>query len=81
MSATTLEQEIISLVQRMDDVQRQQVLDYMHALTRPKGEPGWQVMQHAREIGFSTEDLREMENAIEEWCERIDDFPEVHFDE
>jgi len=75
----TLEQEIIEAVHKLTDEQKQQVLNIVRGLGRPEGEPGWRIVQHAREIGFSHEDLAEMSQAIEEWCERVDDFPEVNF--
>jgi hypothetical protein len=80
MTEITLEQEIMDAVQHMNLEQQRMVLDYAHSITRPRGTPGKLAVQYAEEIGFSSEDLREMEQAIEEWCERVDDFPEVDLD-
>jgi hypothetical protein len=79
MSDISLEQEIIEAVHKLNDAQKQHILEIARRLTLPEGEPGWKVIQHARAIGFSHEDLTEMAQAIEEWCERVDDFPEVNF--
>jgi hypothetical protein len=80
MADMTLEQEILEVIRRMTPEQQRRSLEYLRDLEQPKGEPGWQIIEHAREIAFPVEDLREMAEAIEEWCERIDDAPEVDFD-
>lgn len=81
MSNITLEQEIMDVVRKLNIEQQQAVLEQVRRLVEPKGEPGWQIVQDARGIGFTSEDLAEMEKAVEQWCEQIDDFPEVDFDE
>jgi hypothetical protein len=81
MSDMTLEQEILDVVRRLDSDRQREALAYPRDLEQLKGEPGWQIIEHAREIAFPVEDLREMAEAIEDWCERIDDAPEVNFDE
>lgn len=83
MTEISMEQEIITEVHKLSHEQQRQVLQYVQLLTashRPKGEPGWKMVQAAREINFPKEDLEEMAQAIEEWCERVDDFPEVDLD-
>jgi hypothetical protein len=72
VDTVSYESEILEELQRLNADQKRQVLDYMRSLNRPKGEPGWQLVQHAREIQFPHEDLEEMRIAIEEECERID---------
>ena len=79
MNATKLEQEIIDVIHSMTPEMQREALDRLRQMARPKGTPGWEAVQHAREIAFPKEDLKEIAQAIEEWCERIDDFPEVSF--
>lgn len=73
------------IVERLDDLtadQLRRVWEFVETVEkRPKGEPGWKIIQDARELGFSKEDLDEMERAIEEACEIIEDEPNVNFDE
>jgi hypothetical protein len=77
----TIEQEIIEAVHKLTEEQKRELLEHARRLTRPKGTPGKLAVQYARELNFAPEDLAEMEKAIEEWCERIDDSPAVKFDE
>ncbi len=72
MTDIPYEQEIIEQLRKLDEPQKKQVLDYMRGLSRPKGTPGVLAVKYAREIGFSSDDLAEMESAIEEWCEKSD---------
>lgn len=82
MRDVTLEQEILEAVQKLDTDMQRHILEIVRGLTRPKGTPGYLAVQYAREIGFSHEDLDEMEKAINTAKEEaVDDFPEVHFDE
>jgi hypothetical protein len=69
MSDTTLDQELFNVVQTLNREQKEHLLEVARNLALPKGEPGWKIIQHARELGFSHEDVVEMEQAIEEWCE------------
>jgi hypothetical protein len=79
---TTLEQEILNELRQMSPAKQREVLEMTRRIKhRPEGEPGWKLIQHAREINFSHEDLEEMERAIEEACEDIEDATEVNFDE
>ena len=83
MDTKTLEQEILSEVRKLDFEMQSHLLQIVKGLTNTNriiGEPGWRMVQHARELNFPKEDLAEMEAAIEEWCERVDDFPEVNLD-
>lgn len=75
--------QIIEEIDDLSEEQQREILDVVLRVKqqRPKGEPGWRAIQHAREIGFSSEDLAEMQAAIEEAFEIIDDFPDVNLDE
>ena len=77
----SIEQEIIEVVHRMTEDQQRELLEHARRMARPKGTPGKLAVQYARELNFSPDDLAEMEKAIEEWCERIDNSPAVNFDE
>ncbi len=68
---TVVEQKILDEIRKLDTGQQQQVLAYIRRLERPRGEPGWQLVKHAREINFPPEDLAEIAEAIKD-CERID---------
>jgi hypothetical protein len=83
MEQKTLEQEILNEVRKLDPEMQTHLLEIVRGLANParvRGEPGWRMVQHARELNFPKEDLAEMAQAIEEWCERVDDFPEVDLD-
>ncbi|MCA0456880.1 MAG: hypothetical protein LCI00_23115 [Chloroflexi bacterium] len=83
MDTKTLEQEILSEVRKLDIAMQTHLLEIVKGLTNTSriiGEPGWKVIEAARQVNISPEDLQLMEAAIEEWCERVDDFPEVDFD-
>jgi hypothetical protein len=72
MADISYREAILEQLDRLDADKQRQVLEFARGLARPKGEPGWQLVQHAREIQFPHEDLEEMRLAIEEECERID---------
>lgn len=78
----TTKEEIIERLDELNEDQQREILRTIETLkSRPKGEPGWRAIQHAREIGFSSEDLAEMAAAIEEACETIDPDPDVNFND
>jgi len=78
----TTKEQIIEQLDTLTENQQREILRSVLAMkTSPKGEPGWKAIQHAKEIGFSPEDLAEMQAAIEEAFEVIDDFPEIDLDE
>jgi hypothetical protein len=82
MTVTTLEQEVLDELRRMSPSKQREALEAVRRINiHPEGEPGWKIIQHARAINFPLEDLEEMERAIEEACEEIEDDPEVNFDE
>ncbi|MBI5670749.1 MAG: hypothetical protein HZC41_22375 [Chloroflexi bacterium] len=69
MADMTLEQEILEVVRKMTPGQQRKLLEQARTI-RPQGTPGKLAVQYAREIGFEKQDLAEMAEAIEEWCER-----------
>jgi hypothetical protein len=77
----TYEQELLQKVRKLNRDQQQRVLAFVdEQLTELKGTSGRDAIRIAREIGFSHDDLMEMQAAIEEGCEVIEDFPEVDLD-
>lgn len=81
MADISYEDEILASIRLLDEAGQRRVLEFIRGLSRPKGEPGWKIVQHARKINISSKDLDEMRQAIEEACEIIEDFPEVNLDE
>ena len=84
METKTLEQEIITEIHKLSTQEQLQVLQYVQSITktdRVMGEPGSEFVKAARQVNISSDDLQLMEAAIEEWCERVDKFPEVDFEE
>jgi hypothetical protein len=74
MATIPIREQIISQLDRLSPEQQKQLLDYSLSLQRqgPPGIPGHELIARAREINFSSEDLAEITQAIEEDCERID---------
>lgn len=81
MTDVSYEDEILEQIRRLDLEGQRRVLEFARSLGRPKGEPGWRIVQHAREINFPKDDLAEIQQAIEDFCEQVEDFPEIDFDE
>lgn len=81
MADVSFEREIVSEIHDLKPEQQREVLQYIRTLKRPKGTPGKLAVQMAQEIGFSHEDLEEMERAINELDEYLDEPPEVDLDE
>ena len=82
MEQITYEQEIVQALRGLNEQALRDVLGFVRTLkNRPPAEPGWKAVQHAREIAFPKADLDEMERAIEEACEEIEDPREVNLDE
>ncbi len=69
MPTSSLEQEIIEQIGRLDVERQRQVLKFIRGLTRPQGVSGRSLLAFAGRI--SPDDLRQMEEAIAE-CETID---------
>lgn len=72
MLNATVKKEIINEVGRLGYEQQRRVLDFARALviTGPKGVPGKQLLSFAGAIPAA--DLKEMEQAIEDSCEKVD---------
>jgi hypothetical protein len=72
MAATTIEQEIIEAIQKLDSENQRRVLEYARSLRRPKGISGKEFLERTKDIHISPEDLDLMQKAIEEEFERVD---------
>jgi len=72
MTNTTLTQQIIEQLNRLTPDQQQKILNYARGLGRPRGTPGKEFIERTKDIHIDPEDLRLMEQAIEEEFERID---------
>lgn len=72
MVTPQLKDEILERLDRLPSHLQRRVVDFADALvsTEPQGVPGTQLLKHAGAI--DSQSLREMEQAIEEGCERID---------
>jgi hypothetical protein len=72
MNSTVLEKEIIEQINRLAQDEQRRVLEFAKALaqSRPTGEPGKNLLKWVGCI--PAQDLKEMEQAIEEGCERVD---------
>ncbi|GEM_PF-4260432 len=46
----------------------------------PPAEPTEQLLAYARSLGFTSQDLAEMEAAIEEAFEQVEEFPHIDLD-
>jgi hypothetical protein len=75
MVTASLKEQIISQLDDLTPEQQQQVLDFTQRLrhaTPPGGISGDELWERAHTTGFSSDDLAEIAQAIEEGCERID---------
>lgn len=81
MAATTYEQQILEQIREMNEEQQREVLAFARSMKRPKGISGKEFIERTKDIRIDPEDLKLMQDAIEEWCERVSDFPEVNFNE
>jgi hypothetical protein len=72
MQSETIEEQILSEIRRMSLEQQYRVLTFSKAIIRPavKGVPGASLLRFAGAI--PTEQVKQMEEAIERDCERID---------
>lgn len=66
--ATTIEQQIIDTMRKLNTETKRQLLDYARGLElgRPRGEAGKEFLERIRDIGISREDLEAMQQAIDE---------------
>lgn len=65
-----VKEQIIEQVDRLDDPQRRQVLDFARSLAGPAGTPGRGLLRFAGSIAPA--DLQAMSLAIQEGCEKAD---------
>jgi hypothetical protein len=72
VSTLSLKEQIVQQLDRLDEAQMRQLLTTAQAFQRPVGEPGKELVRHAREMKFPLEDLEEIQRAIDEDCEIID---------
>ena len=72
MLNATVKKEIMDHIGQLDYEHQRRVLDFARALavTGPKGVPGKQLLSFAGAI--PADDLKEMIQAIEENCEKVD---------
>ena len=70
----TIADEITNELRRMSEPQQLQVLDFARNVTRPAVVPAGVRLSEMRSLvgTFPAEDLRQIEQAIEEGCEQID---------
>jgi hypothetical protein len=72
------EQQLLNEFRQLDSAGQQQVVEFARTLrTRPPGEPGWKIVEHALQIDWPSDDLEDMARATESLREQVDDFPEV----
>lgn len=74
------EEQILTIVRRLTDAQKKQVLAYAETVSRPPGEAGEAIVAHVQELNFDTEFLADMQRVIEEECESIEPFEDVDLD-
>ncbi len=75
MVTSTLEQQILEQVHRLDDEQKRELLNYARMLSQqetPRGTPAEEFIASAIAANFDHKDLQEITQATEEDCERID---------
>jgi hypothetical protein len=77
----TFEQELLEAARQLDKEGQRRILAYARALrTRPKGLSGQEFLERTKDIHIDPDDLRRMEQAIEEAFEQVSNLPEVRFD-
>lgn len=76
------EEEILKIMKTLDDNTKKKVLNFVKTVSNhPQGELGQNLVKRSRELNFDQESLREMEAAIEEACEVIEDFKDINLDD
>jgi hypothetical protein len=83
MITLNVREEIQHELDVMTDSQLYALLTLLREMNKPAliGEPGWQIIQHAKALDFRKEDVDEMERAIEEFSAQEWEYPDVKFDE
>lgn len=71
------EEQLLSIVRGLSDAQKQRVLEYAQVVSRPEGERGSDIIEHAKKLNFDKQFLQEMKEAIEEECETVEPFKDV----
>ncbi len=64
-------QELLDQIGTLDEAQQKRVLEFVHTL-KPTTISGDELIRRAHEINFDSESLKEMMDAVDEWCERIE---------
>lgn len=70
----SLREQLLEAFDKLAEEQQKQVVGYIRSLNSelPPPIPGEVMLERARQINFDPADLAEMQQAIEEGCERID---------
>lgn len=76
----TYEQEIMQTIKQLTPDDQRRVLDYARGLVIPEGESGARLVEHVRTLGFSSEDVADMQQAIVDHRNENRVFPEVDLD-
>ena len=75
------EEEILKILRTLDDRKKQEVLNYLRIIDSPKGELGKNLIEDSRNLNFDAVSLKEMEDAINEDCEIVEDFRDINLDD
>jgi hypothetical protein len=66
-SSISVKERLLEAIETLREDQQIDLLAYIERRKKlPKGEPGWKLIEDARQLGFTTQDLAEMQQAIEE---------------
>ena len=68
--STTIKDQIIEQVDRLDETQRERLLQYARRMAAPGGTPGRELLRFAGTVDRA--DLEAISQAIQEGCEKID---------
>jgi hypothetical protein len=72
MSTLTIKQQIIEKLELLTPEQQARALDFIASITLPPGTPGQEAVRLLSEIRIDRDDLKRMEQAIEEEFEKVD---------
>ena len=82
MLRASFEEELRELVNQLSKQEKQQLLIYARSLVkRPKVQTGAQFLARTAHISIPSDELDQMEQAIEAAFEVVRDLPDVSFDE
>ena len=65
-------QEIIDRIQSLNETQQMRVLDFVEQLQRPQSISGAEFLDRTKNIRIDAQSAKEMIEAVEEGCEKID---------